>query len=436
MDSDSVRSLLGQEMATVLRNTADASLPTASAIMVHEAQIRAWQDTDATMHALLNAPAADSTLVLDRNGIVLAVNAIAAKRIGMSCDELVGRCLYDLFEPDLASSRRQYIEQVFLTGEPARFEDRRKGFEFDNHVAPVLDESGQVTRVVIFARDITEVRRAEEAARLKQEQLIQADKMVALGRLVSGVAHEINNPNQFIMGNVALLARAWQGALPVLEEYYEERGDFSMGGLRYTVFREKLPQLLQGIQAGADRIKAIVRELGDYARREPFAIDAAVDVGAVARSAVALVAKVVEESTDHFELRCGENVPMVPGNFQRLEQVCVNLIVNACQALPGRDAAVRVETDVSPDGSEVLLSVIDEGVGIPQEHLKQITDPFFTTRRDQGGTGLGLSVSAAIVQEHGGVLQFQSAPAKGTHALLRLPVCGKTPPAAPDHCPI
>jgi len=389
---------------------------------VPENESAAVRDALATLKAVINAPAADSTLILDRRGTILELNEIAAKRIGYAVEELTGRCLYELFEPSLSEKRRRHIEQVFETGQPVRFEDRRIGFEFDNHVAPVLDDSGQVSRVVVFARDITEKRRAVEEARLRQEQLIQADKMVALGRLVAGVAHEINNPNQFIMSNIALLTRAWQGAAPVLDTYYRENGDFSMGGIRYSVLKEKLPGLLQGIHAGSTRIKEIVRELRDYARREPLEMCDQVELNAVVESAAGLVANVIEEATEHFCIECDPGLPRIRGNFQRLEQVCVNLIVNACQALPTRVAFVRVSTAFDAQENVVVLLVEDGGEGIPAEQLTHISDPFFTTRRESGGTGLGLSVSAAIVEEHGGALRFESEIGKGTRASLRLPV--------------
>ena len=113
------------------------------------------------------------------------------------------------------------------------------------------------------------------------------------------------------------------------------------------------------------------------------------------------------------------------GNAQRIEQVVVNLLLNACEALPDPERAVRVATEHDRDAGVVRIAVRDEGVGIPPEHLARLTDPFFTTKRDQGGTGLGLSVSAAIVKEHGGTLEFRSPPGAGTTVVLSLPTAAE-----------
>jgi signal transduction histidine kinase len=120
----------------------------------------------------------------------------------------------------------------------------------------------------------------------------------------------------------------------------------------------------------------------------------------------------------------GQGLPGVRGNAQRIEQVIVNLVLNACQALPDPSRAIRASTRFDPDRSAVLFAVEDEGIGIPPENLPRLTDPFFTTKRDSGGTGLGLSVSASIVKEHGGTLEFRSEPGQGATVTLALPVGG------------
>jgi polar amino acid transport system substrate-binding protein len=115
-------------------------------------------------------------------------------------------------------------------------------------------------------------------------------------------------------------------------------------------------------------------------------------------------------------------LPAIRGDAQRLEQVVVNLLLNACQALPDRERGIRVATFLDPGRSQVVLEVRDEGAGIAAEHLPHLTDPFFTTRREKGGTGLGLWICAAIVEEHGGTLSFRSRPGEGTVVALTLPL--------------
>jgi polar amino acid transport system substrate-binding protein len=114
-------------------------------------------------------------------------------------------------------------------------------------------------------------------------------------------------------------------------------------------------------------------------------------------------------------------LPPVRGSFHQLEQVVMNLVTNGCQALGTRDRSVSVATLLEAEEEAVIVCVSDEGEGIPPENLDRILDPFFTTKRDEGGTGLGLSVSYRIVKEHGGQLAFESEPGRGTTARLSLP---------------
>ena len=187
--------------------------------------------------------------------------------------------------------------------------------------------------------------------------------------------------------------------------------------------------MLEEMQEGAMRIKRIVNDLKDFARREEGAAKALIDVGDCSRKAVRLVEATIRKHTDQFSARYEEDLPLVWGNSQRIEQVVVNLVINACQALPDRNRAIEVTTRHDVEAGRVILCVRDEGTGIPPEHLPHLTDPFFTTKRETGGTGLGLSVSAGIVKEYGGSLTFDSAPGRGTTACLELPVPKEDAPA-------
>ncbi len=261
----------------------------------------------------------------------------------------------------------------------------------------------------------------EELSR-NQRQLVQADKMAALGILVSGVAHEINNPNGLILLNIPILRKAQADAVRLLERRYEEEGDFLLGGIPFSRMRNELPSLLEEMQEGAQRIKRIVNDLKDFARREEGSGRALIDVGDAARKAVRLLDAAIRRATDRFAAVYEPDLPLVWGHSQRVEQVIVNLVLNACQALPDRDRAIVLEVGHDLDNRQVVLTVRDEGAGIAPEHLPHLTDPFFTTKRETGGTGLGLSVSAGILKEYGATLSFYSVPGRGTTAAVAFPV--------------
>jgi polar amino acid transport system substrate-binding protein len=145
----------------------------------------------------------------------------------------------------------------------------------------------------------------------------------------------------------------------------------------------------------------------------------AIDLNEVVRKAASLVGNQIKKATDDFGIDFAPEPSMALGSFQRLEQVIINLLLNACQALPDRQCPIRVK--IGREGEWAVVRVSDGGVGIRPELLAQITDPFFTTRREQGGTGLGLSVSSRIVEEHGGTIHFESNPGTGTCVTVTLP---------------
>ncbi|MCP4345535.1 MAG: GHKL domain-containing protein [Desulfobacterales bacterium] len=265
-----------------------------------------------------------------------------------------------------------------------------------------------------------EKKRAQDQAKMRQEQLFQAAKMVSLGTLVSGVAHEINNPITSILLNMPTLQKIWDSVLPVTDEYFKANKDFQVGPVSYPHIRERMPLLLSNIADGARRVRDIVTDLKDFARENPPEMSDDVDVNKVVRKASGLVSNLIKKSTDHFSIDCKENLPAFRGNTQRTEQVVINLLVNACQALRDSSEPIRITTGYNAESGCTIIEIHDKGTGIPPEVLQRIKDPFFTTKRDTGGTGLGLAISDRIVQDHGGTLEFESS-AEGTTVRICFP---------------
>ena len=192
--------------------------------------------------------------------------------------------------------------------------------------------------------------------------------------------------------------------------------------MNYSEMRENIPMLFTGISDGAKRIKRIVNELRNYVRDNTADLSQSVDINEVLKSTVSLLANMIKSNTNHFSIKYGNNVPLLKGNFQRLEQVMINLIQNACQALPGSQKGIYVSTTFDKKGSEIVINIRDEGMGIPPETQMNITDPFFTTKHNSGGVGLGLSISSKIIEEHGGSMHFKSQVGAGTTVEITLPI--------------
>jgi PAS domain S-box-containing protein len=365
---------------------------------------------------------------VDLAGNLTFFNDAMVKFSGYSKEELMGMNNRTYMSEETAKKGYQTFNQVYRTGIPTKEFDwefiRKDGTKrfFETSVSLMRGSIGQPVGFYGIGRDITERKQAEEQARLHQQQMVQVSKMVALGTLVSSVAHEINNPNNFIMLNAPLLLEAWESSQPILEEYYETNGDFIMGGMKYTEMRKNIPTLFSGILDGSKRIKQIIEDLRDFVRRDTSDMSQSVDVNAVLKSAVTLLSNMIMKSTNHFSIEYGNPLPLFKGNFQRLEQVMINLVQNACQALPDNRKAIFVSTSYDEKKHGIVVNVEDEGTGIPSEILSYITEPFYTTKAISGGLGLGLSISSKIVKEHGGTLTFTSESGKGTKAEIILPV--------------
>jgi len=297
-----------------------------------------------------------------------------------------------------------------------------------NKIVITKDENGQPISYDGLINDITELKRAEAAAVQRNRQLRQAEKMASLGTLAAGIAHEINNPNNFVTLNARLFGKIWKDVLPILEAYARDNGDFTLAGMPYSECGGKITQSLEGILNGSERITTITKRLTEYSKIDSDSLNEIVDINTVVEMAVAITGTMVKQSTTDFTVEYASLLPKVKGNAQQLEQVVINLINNACQSLTDRASAIKISTAFDPLRNRVKITVEDHGIGIKQSDMKYIMDPFFTTKRNSGGTGLGLSVSYTIIKNHNGMLMFKSEEMKGTIATITLPVSKELDP--------
>ncbi|TYT75454.1 hybrid sensor histidine kinase/response regulator [Desulfobotulus mexicanus] len=382
--------------------------------------------TDLVSTALLDT-ISDALMLIRPDARILRINQAMRRWYNIPEDrEAEGQNLWDLLSETQRIQRQKHLASVLATGKPLHYEAQNGSMHMALSIWPVFDAKMQITALFVLGRDISSQKEAETRAKNQQEQLIQAAKMVALGTLVSGVAHEINNPTNFIMLNLPLIEDSWESARPILQAYYESRGEFDLGGLPYSEMKDYLPELFEGIRDGGRRIRNIVEDLKNFARQDSPDLSRKVDINEVVRTGISLLGTLIRKNAPRFRVRYGENIPSIRGNPQKLEQVIINLIQNACQALTDRDQAIRVHTLYDSAAREIRVAIKDEGRGIPEHILPHVQDPFYTTRRDQGGTGLGLSISASIIREHGGRLEISSEEGKGSVFTLCLPL---QPPA-------
>jgi signal transduction histidine kinase len=260
--------------------------------------------------------------------------------------------------------------------------------------------------------------------RRKETQLIQANKMTALGVLFSGVAHEINNPNQVVLANSGVIADAWADVTDVLDGS-DDTAPNTLAGLPYREMRETVPRLIRDAEESARRIDAIVGDLKNFVRPTGLATEC-FQLNEVVERGLRLLAYFIRKRTDAFRVQLANPLPLLRGNPQQVEQVAVNLVMNALESLPSRRAGVTVTTSQDLKAREVVLAVRDEGVGMPREHVARLGEAFFTTKGATGGTGLGIAIASSLVKLNHGHLSFISQSGRGTCATLRLPLAGNT----------
>lgn len=282
---------------------------------------------------------------------------------------------------------------------------------FEVHALPIFNQNHEVQGIIEFYRDITKEMTYEQ-------QLQQADKLASLGQLVSGIGHEINNPNQFIRGNIKIIEQSLEDILPIVDEYYAEHPDLKIARLKYDFFREHIMTLVKDMAHGSERIKGIVEGLKRFARRDEGLLIDTVDVNTIIDESARLVHNQIHKYAD-VKLDLARDLPTFNGNSQKIEQVIINLLINAGQAMPeGKKGIIEVTT--RREGDEVVIEVKDNGKGMTEQVMKHIFDPFFTTRRAKGGTGLGLSIAYRILEEHRGTISVSSKPGIGTTFTIRI----------------
>ncbi len=279
--------------------------------------------------------------------------------------------------------------------------------------------------IAVLVRDITRRKREEEMAQLQQQNFMRTDKLTSLGVLAAGLAHEISVPNQVILSNATLLSHASPQLAALLQAAAAGTEGNLIAGLEAAEFRDRLPEMLSAVVKSATLIDGIIRNLRDFSADSPGRGAVLFDVNTAIRNAVDLVGAYIRRATDRFTMELASGLPRTRGSAQRLEQVFINLILNACQSIGSRDKAVTVHSLPGETSATLRVTIRDEGAGIPEEILPRVREAFFTTREASGGTGLGLYVSQAIVTAHGGTLELTSKPGAGTEATVILPAEAK-----------
>ena len=358
----------------------------------------------------------DIIMTVDARANILLMNRSVP---ALPAERAVGRNSLALMPRGFRKWFCKALKEVFGNGATRQFQySAEDGTYWEGRIVPICSAEGPVTAAMVVAGDVTETRNLEA-------QALRNARLASIGVLAAGVAHEINNPNNAIQFNAVLASRAWHDITPILNEYFEENGDFALGGLSFSETRDNFPHLLSEIASNSDRIRRIVENLKHMSRQDAGELTENVDIQQVLETTVMILHNQIQKFTDVCTLEVPDDLPPVLGNSQQLEQVFINLLLNALQALPDRTSGVHISTYFDADNDMLSVIVRDEGSGISEHDMGRLTEPFFTTRTNAGGTGLGLSISRSIVEKHGGSLGFESVLGKGTTVTIRIPTIHK-----------
>jgi PAS domain S-box-containing protein len=348
-------------------------------------------------------------LGLGRDGLAEPINSLTYPplvRDGVSDD--IKHCL-------------QYSEAV--VSEKRYLTESGQHFYLRYHLNPVDNAIGSKSGALAIVEDVTEEKRLRKESEYRLQQIIQADKLASLGEVVAGVAHEINNPNSFIAYNIPLLEETWTIFAPLLRAYFQNNPSAIKGHPSFEELIGDMNDIIEAIKTGSSRINSVVSSLKDYVRFDDGLERKDVRINEVIKKALVIVGAQIRKAVSQLDLELTPELPVVKGHFQKLEQVVTNLLVNAGNSITAKEKGrIGIRTRYIDRLKCIIIEVEDNGQGMDTRTMNHIFEPFFTSHRESGGTGLGLSVSLKLIQEHGGRIGVCSHKGLGSRFTVFLPL--------------
>nr|WP_181555526.1 ATP-binding protein [Anoxybacillus caldiproteolyticus] len=329
-------------------------------------------------------------LVVDLQGNILRYNDAAKEFFQFDLQKNARENVHQLLSMDINESP---IIENLQTKKPVHRQIHIQQRVCELHSYPVFNESQNMYAAIIYINDITEKCRIEA-------QLLQSGKLAAIGEMAAGIAHELNNPLTAILGNAQLLLRS----VPKDDRSYK---------------------LLSDIHSCGKRCKTIIQNLLTFSRQDEYMFEDC-SVNEAVEQVLGLIGDQIKKQNIMIQKKLDDSIEFIEGNVQQIGQIILNLLINAKDALedtniPNKVITIETRSILENEKHWVLLSVKDNGKGISTQHLQEIFNPFFTTKRPGKGTGLGLSVSLGIAEAHGGTIEVMSELGKGSQFILKLP---------------
>ncbi len=357
-------------------------------------------ETQTICRAMINGPILDDVMVIATDYRIINMNDTYLKKLGLQREDVVGRYCYEITHHESRPCRGEKhpcpVDQVKKTRKPSTtththiIQDGKK--QFVSMSCYPLIENGELTGVIEVSKDVTKDVEFEK-------KMMHQEKMVSIGRLSAGVAHEINNPLTTILTSAMLI-----------QEDVEEDSD---------IYKE-----LSIISNEALRCRKIVKSLLDFARQSK-AFTRMESINKVIHESMVLTRKQAKFKDVGLSYDLADNLPQLAIDKDKIQQTIINLTLNAIEATP-TGGQIRITSGLIEGANQIQVKVIDTGEGIPAENLSKIFDPFFTTK--ENGTGLGLAITHGIIEQHGGTITAESIVNKGTEFTIVFPVPGNENP--------
>lgn len=365
----------------------------------------------------LVAASSDHIFVLSETGTYLFSNDRVQQFDLEKGQQLLGKRLQDVYRPNVCHLYLEKLKEVMDNSETVTFHHQKRtrhGKQYHRDTLYPIYMGKSVWAVGGVCRNISEQKMIET-------QLVQSQKMEALGTLVAGVAHEINNPINLVLFNLPLLEKMWIDLLPVLDAHAEKMPNKKIGGLPPNFVKQNLPRLISDMEMAANRVARIVTGLKGFARKSNPAEKSDVQVNVAVQNAARLADVTLKKSKAVMTLDLGSDLPPLHANLQNIEQIVLNLIINALESIGHDHGEVHISTKWIQENRTIVIEVDDNGRGINPTVAEKIFDPFVTDRQTSGGTGLGLSVTYNLVHAHKGDIFFETRPGEGTCFTVVLP---------------
>ncbi len=362
---------------------------------IDNANLEAWRwelmQSRNTLRAMFDS-IPTSIYIVDGKYKIVAINNSRSIRAEQKPSSLVGHICYEVLYNHSQPCQGCRVNETFLAKKSTIRTDRQwikndQITDWEISTYAILDELDEPSQVIIFEQDVTQEKRLEA-------NLIQSEKLAAVGQLAAGVAHEINNPLSAVIANAQLLRRD----LPV--DSVDARESVEL------------------IEIAGLRASQVVRNLMGFARKEQYDF-VAIDLNETVLNALSLVKHELTSRSMEINTNLQEDLPMIHASKDHLQSVWINIILNALDSMESGKGVIQISTTYLDDEFKVRFS--DNGAGIPPDKVTKIFEPFFTTKDPGRGTGLGLSICHRIVKQHGGFIQVDSLTGTGTSFTISLP---------------